>query len=251
MEQQGISVSSDDPERAIILDALRKAAAENAGRPPGEKQFRSITGFPAAAWKGKHWIRWSDLIRDAGYAGLGRQVKRDDDLLLTRLAEIVRHFGKIPTSQEIYFYARRHPGVPSHSTFTTRFDSHRMMFERLRRWAAEKPEMADIAQLCQVGLAAPLRPPAPNAVVYLLRAGEYFKIGWAKQLERRIRNIQSCCPEVLELIHAIPAQDPITAEAQWHHRFRDKRIHGEWFKLTPEDIAEFRSTPARESVRLE
>ncbi|HEX5282248.1 MAG TPA: GIY-YIG nuclease family protein, partial [Micropepsaceae bacterium] len=166
---------------------------------------------------------------------------RDNELLLTHLAAIVRHFGKLPTAQEIYFYGRRHPGFPSHSTFTTRFAGHRMMFERLRRWAAEKPEMADVARLCQDGLDAPSRPAEAGPVVYLLRAGEYFKIGWAKILEKRIRSIQSCVPEELELIHAIPAQDPLATEAQWHHRFRNKRTRGEWFKLTPEDIAEFRA----------
>lgn len=251
MEQHDISVSPDDRERALVLDALHRAAVENGGYPPGEKQFRANTGISAAAWQGKHWIRWSELIRDAGYAGIGRMVVRDDDLLLTRLAEVVRHFGKIPTSREIYFYARRHPGIPSASTITARFGTHRMMSERLRRWAAERPDMEDVARLCREQQTESSPPEACDLVVYLLRAGEYFKIGWAKQLERRIRNIQSCCPEVLELIHAIPAQDPITAEAQWHHRFRDKRIHGEWFKLTPEDIAEFRSTPAAECPRLE
>lgn len=243
MEEHGISISPDDRERAAILGALRKAAAENGGKPPGEKEFKAASGVSASAWKGKHWIRWSDLIRDAGYEGLGRQVKRADEMLLMRLAEIVRHFGKIPTGQEMYFYARRHPGVPSYSTFTNRFDGHRMMFERLRRWAAEKPEMADVVQLCQNGLEVPLRPPGSSAVVYLLRAGEYFKIGWAKTLEKRIQEIQSCSPERLELIHTLPTRDPLTTEAQWHHRFSGKRVRGEWFKLTPEDIAEFRTHP--------
>ncbi len=241
MEEHGISLSADDRERAVILDALRKAAAENGGWPPGEKQFRANAGISGAAWHGKHWIRWGDLVREAGFAGLGRSAVRDDETLLTRLAELVRQFGKIPTSQEIYFYGRRHPGVPSYSTFSTRFDGHRTMFERLRRWAADKPEMTDIVKICQEALEAPLRSPASGPVVYLLRVGEYFKIGWAKILERRISDIQSCCPETLELIHAIPAQDPLATEAKWHHRFKDKRVRGEWFKLTPEDIAEFRS----------
>jgi len=241
MEEQGHSVSRDEKERAVILEALRKAATDNGRRPPGERQFRSITGIPGTAWKGKHWIRWSDLIRDAGYAGTGRAAARDDDLLLTRLAEVVRHFGKLPTSREMYFYARRHPGFPSHSTFCVRFVSHRMMFERLRRWAVERPDMADITRLCQEVPEAPSWAAECEPVVYLLRAGEYFKIGWAKTLEKRIRDIQSCYPETLELIHAIPTEDPLATEAQWHHRFRAKRVRGEWFALTPEDVAEFRS----------
>lgn len=247
MEEHEVSVSADDREREVVLTALRKAAAENGGRPPGEKQFRTMAGISGAAWHGKHWIRWSDLIRDAGYPPVGRSAIRDDEALLTRLAEVVRHFGKIPTSREIYFYARRHPGIPSYSTYTARFVSHRMMVERLRRWAGEKPEMADIARICQDGLAGPLRAPAPGTAVYLLRAGEYFKIGWARAVEKRIKDIQSCSPEGLELIHAIPAQDPLGTEAQWHHRFRDKRVRGEWFKLTPDDIAEFRCANPQQS----
>lgn len=247
MEENGISVSPDDRERTVVLDALRQAAADNGGHPPGEKQFRVNTGISAVAWQGKHWIRWSELIRDAGYAGTGRVAIRDDELLLTRLAEIVRHFGKIPTSREIYFYARRHPGIPSASTFIARFGSHRMLSERLRRWAEGRPDMEDVARFCQERPPASLPPEAYDPVIYLLRAGEYFKIGWAKILDKRIRDIQSCCPETLELIHTISTQDPIASEAQWHHRFRDKRIHGEWFKLTPEDAAEFRSENPQQS----
>lgn len=251
MEEHGISISSDDRERSAILDALRRAAADNGGQPPGEKQFRTSTGISAAAWSGKHWIRWSELIRDAGYTGTGRLAIRDDESLLTRLAEVVRHFGKIPTSREIYFYARRHPGIPSASTFIARLGNHRMLSEKLRHWAAGRPDMEDVARFCQQRRPASLPPEAYDPVIYLLRAGEYFKIGWAKTLDKRIRDIQSCCPETLELIHTIPTQDPIASEAQWHHRFRGKRVHGEWFKLTPEDIAEFRGqsddqTPKRE-----
>jgi hypothetical protein len=60
MADHEISVSPDDREREVVLAALRKAAADNGGRPPGEKQFRTKAGIPPTAWKGKHWIRWSD-----------------------------------------------------------------------------------------------------------------------------------------------------------------------------------------------
>lgn len=247
MEEHSISISSDDRERTVILDALHRAAADNGGRPPGEKQFRASTGISAAAWQGKHWIRWSELIRDAGYASAGHLVIRDDELLLTRLAEIVRHFGKVPTSREIYFYARRHPGVPSASTFIARLGNRRILFERLRSWAAGRPDMEDVARFCQERPPASLPAEACDPVIYLLRAGEYFKIGWAKTLEKRIRDIQSCCPETLELIHAIPTEEPLATEAKWHHRFKDKRVRGEWFKLTPEDVTEFRSENLQQS----
>src|SRR5579864_9160344 len=134
----------EEAERALIIAAVHRAAAEHGGRPPTEKRFRFLTGISAAAWKGRHWIRWGDLIREAGYPGSARPVPRDDELMLTKLAEVVRHFGKIPSLREMRFYGFRHPGFPGHSTFATRFGGHRMMFERLREWAHAKPEMADV-----------------------------------------------------------------------------------------------------------
>jgi hypothetical protein len=160
-------------ERAVILGALRKTAAHNGGQPRTEKQLRSNRNFSRGLERQAY---------DTGYASTGRPFRRDDELLLTR----GRGRPPLRRASHLDFYARRHPGFPSHATFTARFVSHRIMFERLRSWPAEKPDLADIVRLCQEGREAPSQPAASNPVDYLLRAVEYCKIGGARILEKRI-----------------------------------------------------------------
>lgn len=58
--------------------------------------------------------------------------------------------------------------------------------------------------------------------------------------EKRAYELQLQLPEKLELIHKIKPDHPTGIEAYWHNRFRDKRMRGEWFNLTSQDVKAFR-----------
>jgi hypothetical protein len=71
--------------------------------------------------------------------------------------------------------------------------------------------------------------------VYLmedLRNG-LFKIGQSQTPEKREKTLQSEVPET-SLRFYMPAHD--TAETELHEMFSKKRVRGEWFELTPQDI---------------
>jgi hypothetical protein len=82
-------------------------------------------------------------------------------------------------------------------------------------------------------------------VVYLLKAGPYYKIGKAKDLDNRVNQIRLQLPYPVEVMHSIETDDSSGIENYWHKRFAYKRANGEWFLLTDDDVAAFRS---RESM---
>ncbi len=77
-------------------------------------------------------------------------------------------------------------------------------------------------------------------VVYLLKAGPYYKIGKSINVEQRFNQIRLQLPYPVE-VHRILTDDPIGIELYWHKRFSAKRTNGEWFLLTDEDVSTFKS----------
>ena len=74
--------------------------------------------------------------------------------------------------------------------------------------------------------------------VYILRAKNLYKIGLSGNPEGRRTTIQTARGEKVELLFFYkPSQrNPLMEEAFLHDHFDGKRYHGEWFKLTNEDI---------------
>lgn len=57
------------------------------------------------------------------------------------------------------------------------------------------------------------------------------KIGKANDPEQRLRDLQVGSPDELSLVATMPGG--LKAEGALHLRFREDRLHGEWFDLTP------------------
>ncbi len=71
--------------------------------------------------------------------------------------------------------------------------------------------------------------------VYLIKSGEYHKIGLTRRKpETRLREFTT--PEGVSMVHVIETYDPEGCEEFLHNVFKDKRAEREWFRLTEEDI---------------
>ena len=72
--------------------------------------------------------------------------------------------------------------------------------------------------------------------VYLLEdSGGYIKIGCSQDVKKRIENIQSNNPTI-RVLRLIETSDIAGLESELHKAFANKRIKGEWFLLTKDDI---------------
>jgi hypothetical protein len=75
--------------------------------------------------------------------------------------------------------------------------------------------------------------------VYFIRHGDddVFKIGITSgNVEDRLRQLQTGTPEKLTLYTYIKHPDPAIKERELHEKLKDRRINGEWFGLSPQEI---------------
>ena len=64
----------------------------------------------------------------------------------------------------------------------------------------------------------------------------YYKIGKAKDLDLRVKQIKLQPPYPLDTLHSIETDDSMGTESYWHICFARKRANGECFLLTDDDI---------------
>lgn len=229
--------------RDLIISEIKRLAAENGGMPPGRALFSRVTGITPAKWAGVYWATWGDALGEAGFAPNTWNQKLDSSQILSRIAPLCRRLGRLPTSAEIRLERRRDPSFPAHSTVSNHFRTNAALSGALREMASRESGWADLLDILPATTPqkALKRRPAEQTegMVYLLKSGQFYKIGKSEDIERRFRQIRVALPETVKLVHTIRTDDPSGIEAYWHHRFADKRANGEWFALSPEEVKAF------------
>jgi len=231
-----------------VLREIRRIAAENGGVAPGRIAFFDATGIRESDWSGRWWTTWGAAVRQAGLEPQRLNPRLDDELVLAAAAGIVRKLGRFPASAEIRFECNADPGLPSHNTFR-RFGGLGGLRTRLREFAAEHG-LSDVAAAIADQPGEPVAAVAAldgegaqvlaEGFVYLIKSGRHFKIGKANSVEARHRQLKIQLPQAAEVVHRIKTDDPYGIESYWHRRFADKRLNGEWFALSAEDVKAFR-----------
>jgi hypothetical protein len=75
-----------------------------------------------------------------------------------------------------------------------------------------------------------------HGYIYIVESAGFYKIGRAKQLDRRVWEFKTEYPLPVYLIWACWVADAVADEQRLHHQFADKRVRGEWFNFSTEDL---------------
>jgi hypothetical protein len=229
-----------------IIDEIKRTAAANDGIPLGEARFKAETGITRRDWHGKHWRAWSDAQIEAGYEPNRFNAPYSDDFILETLVILIRELGRFPAVVDLKMRARSDAAFPSHNVFQ-RLGRKAVLIQRVATFCRERGGFEDVLAICEAitpgasGPTSKLDSVEPKfGFVYLIKSGRFYKIGRTNALGRREYELAIQLPEKAATVHSIKTDDPEGIERYWHERFKDRRANGEWFELSPTDVAAFR-----------
>jgi hypothetical protein len=234
--------------KAHILDEIRRTAKENGGVPFGHRRFFSETGIRYHDWFGKHWARWGDAVREAGFAAnkIRTTESYTEETLIEKYIALIRELGRIPARGDIDLKSRSDPSFPSERTLR-RLTSKTRTIAKVRDYCATHTGFEDVAELCMGVIPAEKTPAHKNTeldsdgFVYLIKSGRRYKIGKTKSIGRREYELAIQLPEKPRTIHVIRTDDPDGIEIYWHRRFAAKRKNpSEFFDLDSADVQAFK-----------
>jgi hypothetical protein len=157
------------------------------------------------------------------------------------------HLNHYPTQPELKINNHNDKKFPTLTTMKSRLGNKTETLEKLIVFCKTKPEYKEVLEICETELEGYKPSSAKDkivegelGVVYLMKSGKHYKIGKATHTGNRHYQLSIQLPEKVSLVHEIQTDDPFGIEKYWHGRFQDKRLNGEWFELTPSDIAAFK-----------
>jgi hypothetical protein len=231
-------------EKKRILAEIKRLAVQNGGKPLGRTRFEQETGIKESDWNGKLWARWSDAIVEAGFSPNTMTTAYTDDQLLMPLVKMIREVGHFPTQAEQGIRRRNDTTFPPPDCIRRRWNTKGEVAARVVDYCLEAKGFEDVAAICLPIEIRDVPCSQSNSLqsghVYLLKHDNAYKIGKSTDASRRYKEIRTQMPHETEEIHAIETDDISGIESYWHHRFRDKRLKGEWFRLSADDVRAFK-----------
>jgi hypothetical protein len=232
--------------KEFILKEIKRTAEQNGGVPLGWRKFVQETGIRNADWLGKDRARWSDAIREAGHAPNQMIQGYNESSLCERFIELTRELKRLPTNGNFLMKSRSDSAFPRAKTFE-KFGPKAKRVNAVLDHCQGRSGCEDIVLLCERyaphpndSSELPNLIPAEIGQVYLMKTGKFYKLGRSNAAGRREYELAIQLPNKLKTVHVIRTDDPTGIEAYWHNRFDLKRKNGEWFDLTPADVAAFK-----------
>jgi hypothetical protein len=228
----------------FIISEIKRTTIENRGIPLGQKRFESSSGIKESDWLGKYWVRWSEAVKAAGHVPNKMNGARSEKELLLPLVLKIRQLEHFPTQPELRLMRRNDPTFPSYSSIRNRWSTKSKLAKVVKEFCMQQKEFKDVIEICTPlvnnDTSSSQHTKTTAGMVYMLKHDNAYKIGKSIDPTRRYKEIRTQMPHSMEEIHTIATDDPSGIEAYWHNRFKDKRLKGEWFKLSTEDIRAFK-----------
>ena len=233
------------PSKQEIIVEIKRTAAANGGKPLGAARFSRETGITEYEWV-RHWPRFGEAQAEAGFAQNQLQGSYSSDFALEKIIALVRQRRRFPTFREIEAERAKDPAIPTKSVYQ-RMGGRATLIRKVLDFCAGREGLVDVAEMCEASLSTTASEPETAKMakvelgeVYLFKSGKYFKIGRTKDTVRRGAELRIQLPETMTLVHSIRTDDPPGVEAYWHKRFAPKRMQGEWFDLSVDEITAFK-----------
>src|SRR5579871_633543 len=119
-------------DKGHILQEIKRTAGANGGIPLGWRRFLSETGIRECDWLGVHWARWSDALREAGFAPNQLTIGYDKPVLLEKYARFAIELGRLPVKGDLRLKAHNDPDFPSPSTFEKRWTKNELIADLIK-----------------------------------------------------------------------------------------------------------------------
>lgn len=182
------------------------------------------------------WFAGSYIVDDPFYACDPATVIIPVNTLASMTdADIVRHVRKAAGYAEMSHASH----AAFHVDYRIQHDSRAellLLLERMRAYCEPMPHIQGAFVKIQMYLEQRTPPLSRPGWIYLVEGRDCYKIGKSKDVPTRIRTIGIQLPFQTRLIHMIPTNDMVWAEAYIHRVFADFRLNGEWFQLVSQHI---------------
>lgn len=237
-----------------IIESLKKIAKENGGRTPAQKKFKEITGFGQYELHKYSWANYGELCAEAGLTpNIFDNTKFNHEDLCKLFIRTIHEKGKWSSRAILDIKHRKDPKFPASVTFYKQLGQVKTgeLQRSILEYVKNKPKYNDVVNICNIELTkyqfdneseGNEIDKSNHGWVYLIKHGnrKEYRIGSTTNPMRRLGENRIELPEGAEPIHSIETLDRTGVESYWHNRFKSKQMNGDWFKLTPEDIKEFK-----------